>query len=267
MNPVPGTLGPQEIGAIGGVVGSLCRLFYNAGLSGRSASTAAAVITTMVLAIFAYAHQNFDRNSSWDYFVAWVDIIGLAAGVFHIVENTPRGIKDAVKTMTGTGPGGAPMWLLVWVLALSTTSSGCLFGLDKLVAHPPSQVQIVAAAADGIDAANALGEVVESLRATSHKLHQAHVLGVETDNAVQQAAIAFANAKDIGVTAMNQATSAAQILAAAAPLVGAATSVRTALKDVNVTHLTGAAAIVGSQLGPLLKQSKNLIAKLGGNAS
>jgi formylmethanofuran dehydrogenase subunit B len=61
-------------------------------------------------------------------------------------------------------------------------------------------VQVTVLAADSIDAANKLGEVVEQMRASAHKLHQAKLLPVEADNAVQRAAIAFADAKDAAVT-------------------------------------------------------------------
>jgi hypothetical protein len=146
---------------------------------------------------------------------------------------------------------------------LVIAAPGCPI-LGGLVA--PTQVQIVAAAADAVDAANQLGEIVLGLSAGAHKLHLAHVVSREIDDAVQVAAIQFANAKDKGVTAMGQATNAAQLVAAAAPLVGQASAIVTAMKTVNTTGLTGAASVVADNIPSLLDRAKKMITKLGGKA-
>ena len=54
--------------------------------------------TTAVFAIWGYSHNDFNRESTWAYFMAWVETLSIAAGAFH-------GTEQAVQKMTGTGDG------------------------------------------------------------------------------------------------------------------------------------------------------------------
>lgn len=154
--------------------------------------------------------------------------------------------------------------LVALVLAFSLTGSGCA-GAVKLLGGTPSQVQVTEAAADAVDSAVKLGEIVDQLAVSAHKLRQSNVIPVETDDAVQNAEIAFAKAKTVAVAGISRASSVVQIAAAAAPLVAQATQIRTALASVRTDGLLGTASIVGAQLPDLLKRAKDLIGQLGGN--
>ncbi len=129
--------------------------------------------------------------------------------------------------------------------------------------HDP--VQITVLAADTIDSLNKLGELVEQTRATAHKLHQAKVIPVEADNAIQRAAIAFADAKDNAVQWISQAQTALQITAAASPLVGYATTITSLLAPVAGTKLSGTAGLLVSQLPAILDQMNKFNHILGGS--
>lgn len=153
-------------------------------------------------------------------------------------------------------------------LALAVTlavSPGCAVG--NLLLKAPSAVQMVSAAADAVEAANKLGEVVIQLYTAAHKLKLAGVIPRVADDNVQRAASAFANDKDLAVAAMNKATTALELVASAAPLVGDATTITTALKGVQTVGLPGTAAVVASTFPSLLKQATDLIAQLGGPKS
>jgi hypothetical protein len=54
-------------------------------------------VTTVVFAIWGYSHNDFTREATWAYFMAWVETLSIAAGAFH-------GTEQAVKKMSsGTG--------------------------------------------------------------------------------------------------------------------------------------------------------------------
>jgi hypothetical protein len=147
-------------------------------------------------------------------------------------------------------------FLLVLLLAVSVpTVPACTVSQGFLqIVRAPNPVQMTVAAADAVDAAIQLGEVVEQLRATSHRLAQARVLPLEADNVVQQAAIDFANAKDRGVKAMASSTTLLQLIAAAAPMIGEATKIRTTVRPVATLKSPGVTGMMLTQLPPLLKQ-------------
>jgi hypothetical protein len=154
------------------------------------------------------------------------------------------------------------------VLACSLTLSPACAVTSKLLpaflVKPPSPVQIVVAADHAVEAANKLGEIVLQLSASAHKMKLANALPVEADNAVQRAAIAFADAKDGAVAGFNKAATGLQLIAAGAPLVGSAESIMTTMSNVQAQGLTGTAGLLAGQLPDLLKKGREYIATLGG---
>lgn len=118
---------------IGGVTGTLCRFLYNAGMSGRLSSWAAAVVSAIAVAVWGYSAGDFTRETTWDYFAGWAAVLTVAAGAFHIMEES-RGAVNGIKKMTGTG--------LALLLAAGLASS-CAAG-QTLVQKDPSLPQVFA---------------------------------------------------------------------------------------------------------------------------
>lgn len=86
----------EAIVAIGGVVGSLSKfLMMGTTIAGRYVTLIAVALTTFVFVVWGYSHNDFNRESTWTYFMAWVEVLGIAAGAFH-------GTEEAVKKL-GTG--------------------------------------------------------------------------------------------------------------------------------------------------------------------
>lgn len=154
-------------------------------------------------------------------------------------------------------------WLAAVVVLTLLVGTGCARALG-LLRVAPNPVQITVLATDAVDAALQLGEIVEQLRASSHKLALAKVLPLESDDVVQRAAIAFADAKDRGVVAMTKATSTLQIVAAAAPMIGEAAKIKAILADVSgVKSLGGTAGLLSGQLPGILTKATVLMKTLG----
>lgn len=85
----------EAILAIGGVVGSLSKfLLMGSAMTGRWVTLTAVLVTTAVFAVWGYSHNDFTRESTWGYFMAWVETLGIAAGAFH-------GTEEAVKKLEG----------------------------------------------------------------------------------------------------------------------------------------------------------------------
>ena len=83
-------MGSEQILLISGVVGTICRVLYGMGLSGWYASAASLVVSTLVLAIWGYDSGDFARETTWEYFMAWVEMNVVAAGSFHIIEESQK---------------------------------------------------------------------------------------------------------------------------------------------------------------------------------
>ena len=71
----------EAILAIGGTVGMLSK-FIMAGMrfQGRWVTLVAVAVTTAVFAIWGYSHNDFTREATWPYFMAWVETLSIAAG-------------------------------------------------------------------------------------------------------------------------------------------------------------------------------------------
>lgn len=96
----------QAIVTIGGVVGGLAKFLVSAGVRGGVATIASVLVSAAVVGVWAYAHGDFSRASSFDYLSGYVAILLTAAGTFHSAENA-AGAAGAIKaSLTGTGNGG-----------------------------------------------------------------------------------------------------------------------------------------------------------------
>ena len=85
----------EAIIAIGGVVGSLSKFVQMwTPLSGWRVAALSIFVTTGVFAIWGYSHGDFARDTTWEYFTAWVNTLGLAAAGYH-------GTEEAMKKVTG----------------------------------------------------------------------------------------------------------------------------------------------------------------------
>lgn len=84
----------DAIAAIGLVTGTLAKILYGMGFTGRWASLASVVISVVAVAIWGYSANDFARETTWNYFSGWVATLGVAAGSFH-------GIEEAEKKMKG----------------------------------------------------------------------------------------------------------------------------------------------------------------------
>lgn len=88
---------------IGGVVGTLSKVAFQGGVSGRWATLAALVIATVCVAVWGYSHGDFTRENTWGYFAGWAAVLATAAGFFHGIEEVPK--TATFQKMTGTGDG------------------------------------------------------------------------------------------------------------------------------------------------------------------
>lgn len=96
--------------SIGTAVGTLAKILVGAGLRGRWATVATFVVTTAVVALYGYSHNNFVRETTWTYFEIWIAVLLVAAGAFHVIENVSKETisnvaGDMKRTFTGTGDG------------------------------------------------------------------------------------------------------------------------------------------------------------------
>lgn len=99
---------------IAGAVVVLVQIAKGAGVSGRWALLTAVLLSAGAMAIWGYAHNDFTRESTWHYFVAFGSVLTSAVGVFGLINEAPNQVahmkdigtrmKDAIKgTSTGTG--------------------------------------------------------------------------------------------------------------------------------------------------------------------
>jgi len=107
---------------VGGVVGAACRWLSNAGLRGRWASLAALVVSVLFVFVYGYSAGNFARETAWPYLIMLVNVLGIAAGAWH-------GLEEAQKSGTGTGTGngnGSGALFIALVLGALVSSSCAL---------------------------------------------------------------------------------------------------------------------------------------------
>jgi hypothetical protein len=81
----------ESIIAIGSVVGALSKfLQMTTFIKGPWIVLVSMLTTTLVFSIWGYSHGDFARDTTWDYFTAWVTTLGLSAAGYH-------GTEEAVK--------------------------------------------------------------------------------------------------------------------------------------------------------------------------
>jgi hypothetical protein len=212
--------------------------------------------------------------STADMLRLFATVIPMIAGALGINMPSKRELHKrdhkAVREYIDNGrrpPAAAFAFVVLLAFAFGAPACATVGTASKNIMHVTQNhdpVQVTVLAADSVDAANQLGELVEQMRATAHKLHQAKVLPVEADNAVQRAAIGFADAKDVAVQSIANASTALQVTAAAAPLVGYATTIANMLAPVAGAKLPGAAGLLASQLPAILNQASHFTKTLGG---
>lgn len=97
------------IGLIGGAVGTIARVLYAAlGLSGRWAILASVVLSTIAVGLYGLQAGVEWRAHAFDYFIGWADVLAIAAGSFHLLEEAPKAAMDPnglIQKLTGTGDG------------------------------------------------------------------------------------------------------------------------------------------------------------------
>ena len=97
------------IGLIGGAVGTLARIVYAAlGLSGRYAILASVGVTTVAVWLYGLQAHAVWRDVGFSYFVGWCDVLAVAAGSFHLIEEMPKAANDPgglIQQLTGRGDG------------------------------------------------------------------------------------------------------------------------------------------------------------------
>lgn len=97
---------------IAGAVVILTQIAKAAGATGRWALLIAIVLSAASMTIWGYSHNDFTRENTWSYFVAFGSVLTSAVGVFGLVNSAPSQVaavrdigsrmKDAIK---GTGDG------------------------------------------------------------------------------------------------------------------------------------------------------------------
>jgi len=85
----------EAIIAIGGVVGALSKfLQMSTPIKGVWIAGVSIITTTLVFAVWGYSHGDFARETTWDYFTAWINTLALSAAGYH-------GTEEAMKKATG----------------------------------------------------------------------------------------------------------------------------------------------------------------------
>lgn len=80
---------------IGGAVGSLSKLLMAMlHIKGRWVALAAVGVTTLSFFVWGYSHGDFNRESSWNYYTAWIATLSIAAGAFHGAEEAVKKIQE-----------------------------------------------------------------------------------------------------------------------------------------------------------------------------
>jgi hypothetical protein len=90
----------QAIAAIGVVVGGIAKELTASGLSGRWATVATFLVSAFVIWVWSISNGGIHQANAWDYLMGYSDVLGIAAGAFHIIENVPRA-DDAVNRLVG----------------------------------------------------------------------------------------------------------------------------------------------------------------------
>ncbi len=80
--------------AIGGVVGTLSRFAVAGGVSGKAAIWVSIAITTVAVILFGWSAGDLNRATSFGYFSLWAEVLLVAAGSFHLIEEGQKISSD-----------------------------------------------------------------------------------------------------------------------------------------------------------------------------
>jgi hypothetical protein len=85
---------PQAIAAVSLATATFVQILKAAGVSGKWALPVAALVSGLSIAIWAFSHGTFTRETSWDYFVAFGVVLSSAAGVFGLINKGAEGVTN-----------------------------------------------------------------------------------------------------------------------------------------------------------------------------
>lgn len=102
----------EAIIVVSGSIVALIQILKAAGLTGRWALVAAALLSIAGVGLWGYSVGTFERTQTFQYFAGFVAVLTSAAGAFGIINGGAEAItamKGApsaiIKSLTGTGDG------------------------------------------------------------------------------------------------------------------------------------------------------------------
>lgn len=96
------------IGLIGAGVGTIARVLFMAKLSGRAVIIIGSVASGVLTLLFGLQYGLLNAAHAFDLSIGYLDVLGIAAGAFHLIEEAPKAITNPdglIRKMTGTGDG------------------------------------------------------------------------------------------------------------------------------------------------------------------
>ena len=155
-------LDPGVLSALGAAVGILAQLARAAGIDGKWSSLVGLVASIVVIAVWGYDAGDFRRDTSWEYFSAFLNLNLSALGVYH-------GVEEAAKA-------GAKRGLLGLLLAVGL-AAGVVTSCRSLPEIPPVPTTVAGADQDvragvikGLGIIEALGKVANRASAIEAEL-------------------------------------------------------------------------------------------------
>ena len=85
---------------IGSVVGTFAKVLSGLGLSSLWNALGGFLTSVLATWIWIYSHGGFNRLSAWDDFAGFASVLLVAAGAFHVIENskdTAANVKSLVS--------------------------------------------------------------------------------------------------------------------------------------------------------------------------
>ena len=96
------------IGLIGAGVGTIARVLFMAKLSGRAVIIIGSLAGAVLTFLFGLQYRLLDAKHAFDLTMGYLDVLGIAAGSFHLLEELPKAVANPdgiIRKMTGTGDG------------------------------------------------------------------------------------------------------------------------------------------------------------------
>lgn len=79
---------------ISGAMGVVARLLVQAGVAGRWVSILTAFVSLGAVLLYGFDAGDIKRETSWDYFLVWVEVNGVTAGVYHGIKETQKKLQE-----------------------------------------------------------------------------------------------------------------------------------------------------------------------------